>query len=68
MYTLYFTAAAKQDFKKIAKSHLEKEIYNLLEIVKNDPFQNPPPFKKLLGIYAGLIRGGLIYNIGCSTR
>jgi Txe/YoeB family toxin of Txe-Axe toxin-antitoxin module len=50
VYELYFTNEAKRDFKKITKSHLKDEIYKLLEILKQNPFQNPPSFKKLVGI------------------
>ena len=53
MYELYFTTEAKRDFKKITKSHLKDEIYKLLEILKQNPFQSPPPFKKLVGSYLG---------------
>lgn len=53
MYELYFTTEAKRDFKKITKSYLKDEIYKLLEILKQNPFQNPPPFKKLVGVYVG---------------
>ena len=51
MYDLYFTNDAKSDFKKIEKSVLKKQVYKLLEIIKNDPFANPPFYKKLRGIY-----------------
>ncbi len=53
MYSLYFTSDACKDFKRIKKSPLQKQIYSLLEIISNDPFQNPPPFKKLRGVYLG---------------
>jgi Txe/YoeB family toxin of toxin-antitoxin system len=43
----------KRDFKKITKSHLKDEIYKLLQILKQNTFQNPPPFKKFVGIYVG---------------
>ncbi len=53
MYDLYFTSDARSDFKKIEKSIIKEQIYKLLEIIKNDPFTNPPPYKKLKGIYGG---------------
>lgn len=53
MYKLYFTNEACADYKKIQKSHLKEKILNLLEILKNNPLQNPPSFKKLKGIYKG---------------
>ena len=53
MYQLLFTREAQRDSKKIAKSHLKNQVLSLLEILKADPFQTPPTFKKLLGDYAG---------------
>ncbi|GAA5252806.1 type II toxin-antitoxin system RelE/ParE family toxin [Candidatus Rickettsia kedanie] len=49
MYTLYYTHDAKKDFKKIIKSN-HKEIYlQCLDLIAQNPFQTPPPYKKLLG-------------------
>jgi toxin YoeB len=52
MYTLYFTSDARSDFKKVEKSILKEQIYLPLEIIKNNPFANPPPYKKLRGVYS----------------
>ncbi len=54
MYTLYYTADAKKDFKKITQSNLKSKCTNLLNVVAEDPFQVPPPYKKLKGPYEGL--------------
>lgn len=35
-------------------SKLRNKIEELLDILKIDPFQTPPPFKKLRGKYEGL--------------
>jgi toxin YoeB len=32
---------------------LKEQVYKLLEIIENDPFANPPPYKKLKGLYSG---------------
>lgn len=53
MYELYFTNDVKRDFKKIEKSIIKKQIYELLDVICENPFKNPPPFKKLKGIYTG---------------
>ena len=54
MYTLYYTNEAKKDFKKITQSNLKTTCLQLLSVVEQNPFQNPPPYKKLKGIYTGL--------------
>jgi toxin YoeB len=53
MYELYFTNDAQSDYKKIVKSIHKTRVKKLLTIIQSDPFQNPPPYKKLLGPYNG---------------
>ena len=53
MYTLYFTNDAKKDYRTISKSAYQIKIQGLLEILKSNPFQNPPPYKRLIGEYSG---------------
>ena len=47
---IVFTKQAQKDYDKL-KSHkvLHKNVLMLLEIISNNPFQNPPPYKKLTG-------------------
>jgi Txe/YoeB family toxin of toxin-antitoxin system len=53
IWELYFTKQAQKDAKKIASTNLRPQAERLLEILKNDPFQNPPPFEKLVGDLSG---------------
>ncbi len=48
-WELYFTRQAQKDAKKVASANLRPHIERLLEILKIDPFQNPPPYEKLVG-------------------
>jgi Txe/YoeB family toxin of toxin-antitoxin system len=54
MYKIYYTREAKKDFNKITQSSLKEAGIKLLKLIETDPFQNPPPYKKLKGIYSGL--------------
>ena len=54
MYRLYYTNDAKNDFKKISQSNLKKNCIQLLEVISKNPFQTPPPYKKLKGSYLGM--------------
>jgi len=54
MYTLYYTEAARKDYKIVTKSVYKDKIQTLLSIIQNNPFQNPPPYKKLIGFYSGV--------------
>jgi Txe/YoeB family toxin of toxin-antitoxin system len=50
---LVFTKQAQKDAKKIAHSGLKPQAERLLEILKENPFKNPPPYEKLVGDLAG---------------
>ena len=52
-WELYFTKQAQKDAKKVASTNLRPQVERLLEVLKTDPFQNPPPFEKLVGDLEG---------------
>ena len=52
-YLLVFTKHAQKDAKKLASAGLKPKAQSLLDILANDPFQNPPPYEKLIGDLAG---------------
>ena len=68
-WTLVFTQQAQKDAKKLASTHLKAKAQRLLEIVAKNPFQNPPPYEKLVGDLAGAysrrinIQHRLVYQV-----
>lgn len=52
-YQLVFTKQAQKDAKKLANAGLKLKAQLLLKILEHDPFQNPPPYEKLIGDLAG---------------
>jgi Txe/YoeB family toxin of toxin-antitoxin system len=52
-WRLVFTTQAQKDAKKLAASGLRGKAETILEILCNNPFQNPPPLEKLMGDLAG---------------
>ena len=52
-WELRFTRQAQKDAKKIAEAGLRAKAEELLNILKKDPFQKPPPFEKLIGDLTG---------------
>lgn len=68
-WRLVFTKQAKKDAKKIARSRLKPQAERLLEILRAAPYQNPPPYEKLLGDLSGAcsrrinIQHRLVYQI-----
>lgn len=52
-WAVVFAKQAIKDAKKIAASGLKAKAQDLLDVLAKDPFQNPPPFEKLVGDLAG---------------
>lgn len=69
MWTLYFTKQAQKDAKKLGSAGLKPKAQELLDILAADPFQNPPPFEKLVGDLEGAysrrinIQHRLVYQV-----
>jgi len=68
-YKLVYTKQAKKDAKKAASSGLKTKIEDLLEIIKEDPFVDYPPYEKLVGNLEGAysrrinIQHRLVYQV-----
>ena len=52
-WRVVYMKSAKKDAKKLAQAGLRLKAEHLLEILKHNPYQNPPPYEKLLGDLAG---------------
>ena len=52
-WNLVYSKYALKDAKKISAAGLKDKTLTLLEILKADPFQNPPPYEKLVGDLQG---------------
>ncbi len=52
-WCLVFTKQAKKDAKKIAQAGLKPQTNRLLDILRKDAYQNPPPYEKLVGDLSG---------------
>jgi Txe/YoeB family toxin of toxin-antitoxin system len=48
-WTLVYSKHAIKDAKKISNAGLKVKAQDLLKVLETDPFQNPPPFEKLVG-------------------
>ena len=64
-----FSKQAQRDAKKLAASGLKPKAQQLLDILREDPFQSPPPFEKLVGDLSGAysrrinIQHRLVYQV-----
>lgn len=52
-WSLIYSKYAIKDAKKISAVGLREKAQNLLDILEVDPFQNPPPYEKLVGDLKG---------------
>jgi len=52
-YKILYSKLAIKDAKKLSRAGLAKKAQNLIEIIKKDPFKNPPPYEKLVGNLKG---------------
>lgn len=52
-WQLVFTKQAQKDAKKLSAAGLRSNAEQLLEILAANPYQNPPPYEKLVGDLAG---------------
>ncbi|MCC5907681.1 MAG: Txe/YoeB family addiction module toxin [Balneolaceae bacterium] len=68
-YRLVYTKQAKKDAKKVASAGLKSKTEELLELLREDPFQKYPPFEKIVGDLEGAcsrrinIQHRLVYQV-----
>jgi Txe/YoeB family toxin of toxin-antitoxin system len=68
-WSIVYTKQAQKDAKKLASSNLKPQAQRLLDIIAKNPFQNPPPYEKLIGDLAGAysrrinIQHRLVYQV-----
>lgn len=53
MYKLLYTKQAKKDAKKLSESNLKKKAQEILKIIEYNPFEDYPPYEKLIGDLTG---------------
>ena len=69
MYRIVYTKQAVKDIKNLKSVHLDEKAKKLIEVIKENPFQNPPPYEKLTGDLKGLysrrinIQHRLVYKV-----
>ena len=52
-WRLVFTKQAQKDARKLASAGLRPKAESLLDLLGKNPFQNPPPYEKLVGDLMG---------------
>ncbi len=54
-YQLVYTRQAQKDARKLSASGLADKAKRLLAILSENPYQNPPPYEKLVGDLSGAL-------------
>ena len=68
-WSVVYAKQALKDAKKVKAGGLKEKAQALLEVLESDPFQNPPPFEKLVGDLSGAysrrinIQHHLVYEV-----
>jgi Txe/YoeB family toxin of toxin-antitoxin system len=68
-WQLEYSKLAQKDAKKLSSTGLKDKAQFLLAILQDNPFQNPPPYEKLIGDLTGAysrrinIQHRLVYEV-----
>ena len=69
MYRIVVSKSALKDFPNLTAAGLDKKAKALIELLKENPFQSPPSYEKLIGDLDGLysrrinIKHRLVYQV-----
>jgi len=69
IWNIVYTKQAQSDAKKLKLAGLKEKALGILEILEKNPFQNPPPYEKLVGDLKGSysrrinIRHRIVYQV-----
>ena len=53
MYQIVYTKKAVNDIKNLKSVKIDEKAKKLIEIIKKNPYQTPPPYEKLQGDLLG---------------
>lgn len=69
MYKIVYTKKSVKDIEKLKSVRLDKKTKALIDLVRKNPFQNPPSYEKLQGDLRGAysrrinIKHRLVYEV-----
>ncbi len=68
-WQVVFTKQAQKDAKRLTSAGLRQKAEQLLDVIRQNPYQNPPPYEKLVGDLSGAfsrrinIQHRLVYQV-----
>lgn len=69
MYKIVYTKTATKDIPKLKAAHLDAKAKALIDVIRENPYQAPPSYEKLVGALQGLysrrinIQHRLVYQV-----
>lgn len=69
MWKVVYTKASLKNLPHLKSAHLDGKAHELIEVLRKNPFQNPPPYEKLQGNLFGAysrrinIKHRLVYEV-----
>jgi len=69
MYSIVYTKKAVNDIPNLKAANLDKKAKALINLIRENPYQSPPPYEKLLGDLQGAysrrinIKHRLVYEV-----
>lgn len=69
MYEIKYHKKAVKEISKLKENNLDKRAKKLIDLIKENPYQSPPPYEKLVGDLQGFysrrinIKHRLIYQV-----
>lgn len=55
MYKIVFTKQALKDLDKLKQANISKKAKALVDLIRENPYQNPPKYEKLVGNLDGIL-------------
>lgn len=55
MYKIFFTKQALKDLEKLKAANISKKAKVLVDLIRENPYQNPPRYEKLVGNLDGIL-------------
>lgn len=55
MFRIVYEKQAVKDIKNLKSAKLDKKAKDLIEVVRINPYQNPPSYEKLVGNLSGIL-------------
>ena len=69
MYKIYYSKIAVKQIQLLKSAKIDTKAKKIIDLISENPFQNPPPYEKLIGDMSGLysrrinIQHRLVYQV-----